>query len=77
MSLNHMNLLTRAEVSRKLLALGYPVTERTLESLAVARKGPPYAKWGNRAMYSWEQVAEWAERRCTTAMPAGRVREDT
>ena len=56
-------LLTRVRVASALSEAGYPVSPATLSTMATRGGGPPFAKWGPRAVYRWGDALDWARRR--------------
>jgi hypothetical protein len=56
-------LLTRSETADALTEAGFPVKEGTLATKATRGGGPPYQKFGARALYRWRDVLLWAQRR--------------
>ncbi|GAB0118566.1 hypothetical protein Acid7E03_26380 [Acidisoma sp. 7E03] len=55
-------LLSRKELARALNGLGYPITSQTLATKAVRGGGPPFRKFGARAvLYRWSEAVAWAE----------------
>jgi hypothetical protein len=53
-------LLTRVPVADALTATGYPTSPKTLATMASRGGGPPYRKFGNRAVYRWGDALQWA-----------------
>jgi hypothetical protein len=56
-------LLTRAECAEALTEAGFKTSPATLDTKAVRGGGPPFQKWGNRALYPWGTALEWARGR--------------
>lgn len=56
-------LLTRKQAADALTARGYPTSERTLSTKATRGGGPPFRKFGPRALYRWGDLLDWAEGR--------------
>lgn len=56
-------LLTRKAAAAVLNAAGYPVAEKTLATKATRGGGPPFAKFGPRALYRWSDALRWAQSR--------------
>ncbi len=56
-------LLNRQQVARSLSLAGYPTSPSTLSTMATRGGGPPFCKWGPRAMYRWGEALAWAEAR--------------
>jgi hypothetical protein len=59
-------LLSRKDTGRALRECGYPVADSSLETMAVRGGGPPFQKFGRRAIYTWGTTRDWAENRLTT-----------
>lgn len=58
-------LLTRSRTADALTAAGFPVKATTLATKATRGGGPPYRKFGLRALYRWGDALAWAEGRLT------------
>ena len=58
-------LLTRGAVAIALTASGYPVATGTLQTKATRGGGPPFVKFGPRALYRWGDALDWAKARLT------------
>lgn len=56
-------LLNRQQTARSLSLAGFPVSQATLSTMATRGGGPPFCKWGPRAMYRWGDVLDWAKGR--------------
>src|SRR6516165_9193314 len=52
--------VTRKNGAAALKEAGYPVAEATLASQATRGGGPPYRKFGQRVLYRWGDMLEWA-----------------
>lgn len=65
--------LTRAESAEYLTSLGYPTSPKTLAKLACIGGGPRYRKFGIRALYTPDDLVEWAESR--TSRPVSSTSE--
>lgn len=59
--------LTRQAVAEALTDQGYSITASTLATMATRGGGPPYARWGRRAIYLWGSSLAWAEARMGTS----------
>ncbi len=57
--------LTRSEAPEFLKARGFRITKTALEMFATRGNGPPYQKWGKRALYRASDLLAWAEARLT------------
>jgi hypothetical protein len=58
-------LLTRDRLAEALTEAGYPTKAKTLATKASRGGGPPYRKFGPRAIYTWAHALEWARGRLT------------
>ena len=56
-------LLTRSETADALTETGFPVKEGTLATKATRGGGPPYQRFGSRALYRWGDALLWAKQR--------------
>ncbi len=54
-------MLTREAVAAALTAAGFPVATKTLATKATRGGGPPYSRWGARALYRWGDALDWAQ----------------
>jgi len=61
-------LLTRKTAAAALNAVGYPVAEKTLATKATRGGGPPFCKFGPRALYRWGDLLDWARSRLSPPM---------
>ena len=60
----HPNVrLTRRKTAAALTEAGFPVKEATLATKATRGGGPPYQKFGSRALYRWGDALLWAKGR--------------
>jgi hypothetical protein len=57
--------LTRAQAAEALTRSGYQTAYATLSTLATRGGGPPFAKFGPRAIYVWDDLLAWARARTT------------
>jgi hypothetical protein len=55
--------LTRRKTADALTEAGFPVTEATLATKATRGGGPPFQKFGSRALYRWADALLWAQQR--------------
>ncbi len=67
-------LLTREQAANALTASGYPVRPATLATKATRGGGPPFSKFGPRALYRWGDALAWGRSkltppRCSTSEP--------
>ena len=58
-------LLTREATATALTEAGFPVAPRTLATKATRGGGPPFRKFGTRALYKWADALAWAQSRLT------------
>src|SRR6516162_1590973 len=56
-------LLTRSEFAAAITEAGFPTSPKTLASMATRGGGPPYQKFGPRALYRWGPGLAWAQSR--------------
>ena len=56
-------LLTRSKTADALSEAGFPVKEATLATKATRGGGPPYQRFGSRALYRWGDALLWAKGR--------------
>jgi hypothetical protein len=54
-------LLTRADTAKALTEAGYRTATSTLATKASRGGGPPFRKFGSRAVYRWGDSLQWAE----------------
>jgi hypothetical protein len=55
--------LPRKQGAAALTEFGYPTAPATLNTMASRGGGPPYEKYGNRVIYRWGDLLEWARSR--------------
>ena len=60
-------LLTRDRTAEALTEAGFPVKAKTLATKATRGGGPPFSKFGPRALYRWDDAIAWASRTPATA----------
>jgi hypothetical protein len=53
-------MLNRVNLSAALTEAGFPVSPTTLSTKATRGGGPPYQKFGTRALYRWDLALQWA-----------------
>jgi hypothetical protein len=69
--------LTRDGLAEALTEAGFPTSAKTLATKASRGGGPPFRKFGPRAIYTWGDAVQWAEarlsapRRSTSESDAG------
>ena len=56
-------LLTRDRVAEALTEAGFPTRHKTLATKASRGGGPPFRKFGPRAIYKWADALKWAQER--------------
>ena len=56
-------LLTRDQTATALTEMGFLVKSKTLATKATRGGGPPYRKFGPRALYRWGDALQWAHGR--------------
>lgn len=66
-------LLTREQLAEALTEAGYPVKSKTLATKASRGGGPPYRRFGPRAIYAWADGLKWAQLRLSA--PIGSTSE--
>jgi hypothetical protein len=54
---------SRSEAAEYLTDRGLPITKNTLQKLATTGGGPSYRIWGNKAVYSTDDLDAFAESR--------------
>lgn len=60
-------LLTRQQIAAALTEAGYPTSATTLSTKATRGGGPPFYKYGPKAIYRWSSTLSWAQARLTPA----------
>src|SRR4029077_4422437 len=60
-------LLTRSQTAAALTEAGFPIKAKTLATKATRGGGPPFSKFGPRALYRWGLALAWAKDRLTAA----------
>jgi hypothetical protein len=65
-------LLTRDQAAAALTESGFPVAPKTLAVRASRGDGPPYQRFGARALYKWDDLVAWAHSRLS--VPQHRAR---
>ena len=66
MMLAEKTFLTRLEAAEFLTVNGFPTGKGTLQKLASVGGGPPYRRYGNKALYIPSDLLAWAEARLTS-----------
>jgi hypothetical protein len=59
-------LLTRKQTAACLTEAGYLISPATLETKASRGGGPPYSRFGRRAIYRWGNSLAWAQSQLTS-----------
>jgi hypothetical protein len=63
--------LTRVEASRYLTEVrGLPTAKGTLQKLATVGGGPPYQRFGNRTVYTSDNLDQWADKKISPPKPS-------
>jgi hypothetical protein len=66
-------ILPRRQTAAALTEAGYPISPSTLSTMATRGGGPPFFKFGPKAIYRWGTALHWAESRliprCNTSEP--------
>lgn len=62
--------LTRKGIAAALSAAGFPISPRTLATMATRGGGPPYELWGPRVIYRWGPSLDWATSRLSSPRSA-------
>lgn len=57
--------LTRKRAAEELTRHGYPISKKTLATLAVRGGGPLFRHFGRLTIYEWSDLVGWAEARCS------------
>jgi hypothetical protein len=58
-------LLRRVACAEALTNAGFPISAKTLASMATRGGGPPYRTFGRVVLYRWSEALGWAEGRLT------------
>jgi hypothetical protein len=53
--------LTRRATAAALTEAGFPIAYESLATMASRGTGPPYYRFGPRALYRWRDALKWAE----------------
>ncbi len=56
-----MPYLSRAAAAEFLSSKGFPVAKTTLQKYATVGGGPRFRRFGNRVVYTQEDLTEWAD----------------
>jgi hypothetical protein len=64
-------LLTRKVAAAALAEAGFPVAEKTLATKATRGGGPPFQKFGPRALYRWGDALQWRNLRPAQLLTSG------
>ena len=62
---NRKRLLSRKESADYLKERGFPVSPNTLQKYVTVGGGPLYQIFGNRALYTTDNLDSWAEQKLT------------
>ena len=63
-------LLQKGKTADALTEAGVPVKEGTLATKATRGGGPPYQRFGSRALYRWGDALLWAKGRLSAPLSA-------
>lgn len=63
----HKRYLTRQEAASYLSERGLLVSKNTLQKFATVGGGPEYSIFGNRALYTHQNLDGWAEAKLTAS----------
>jgi hypothetical protein len=66
-SVSPSSLLRRTPCAAALTEAGFPISPKTLATMATRGGGPPYHKFGRTVLYWWPDTLAWAEARLTPA----------
>lgn len=55
--------LTRKATAEALTAAGFPISDKTLSTMATRGGGPLYQLFGRKPLYRWGDALEWAKGR--------------
>ena len=61
-------LFTRRNAAAALTDAGFPTAPATLATLATRGGGPVYRRYGNRVIYRWSDLLDWAQSRLSAPM---------
>lgn len=56
-------ILSRKAVAEALTAAGFPVTKKTLDTMATRGGGPLFRLFGRKPIYRWGDALDWANGR--------------
>jgi hypothetical protein len=56
-------MLTTTQTAKALTAHGFPIARGTLANMRSRGNGPPFRKFGQRALYRWSDALGWAQAR--------------
>lgn len=65
--------MTREQLAAALTEAGFPMRPKTLSTKASRGGGPPYRRFGPRALYTWREGLAWAQSRLSK--PVGSTSE--
>jgi hypothetical protein len=60
--------LPRSGTAAALTERGFPVSDKTLATIASRGGGPRFHRFGRRIVYRWRDAVEWAEKRLSPPM---------
>jgi hypothetical protein len=61
-------LLTRQQAATALTESGFPISPKTLATMACRGGGPPFHRFGPRVLYQWGSSITWAKERLSPVM---------
>lgn len=63
-----MKYLSREMAAKYLVAQGRPVAKTTLQKYATVGGGPKYRRFGNRVLYTEDDLLAWADSKMSAPM---------
>lgn len=69
-------VLGREAAAQALTEIGYPTAPATLATKASRGLGPPYRRYGNRALYRLGDLRAWADQASEPGIPTAAERAD-
>lgn len=67
-SMTPSTLLRREDCATKLTQAGFPISAKTLATMATRGGGPPYHKFGRTVLYQWSESLGWARARLSATI---------
>jgi hypothetical protein len=68
--------LEREPTAQAMTEIGYRTAPATLATKASRGLGPPYRKYGGRALYRWRDVLAWIDQQSEPGIPTAAERAD-